>query len=412
MEYKILIKGMSCFHCEKRVLNEVISLKLDKVSISYKTGILSYEATEDCSEKIHVLLKDTEYTTGKVREQRWKTYVAYGIFVVLFLLVSKTLYNKFDVINFKESVPLISVLVFGLVTSLHCVGMCGGIALSQTDFTTPKKNLLNTLLYNAGRIITYSIVGLLLGLLGQTLSISDEFRSVMFFVIGTVMLLLGLNSLGFVKFSIKQFGIKMPKKLQGKTPFVVGIMNGFMPCGPLQTMQLLAITTASALQGFLVMLVFGLGTMPLLFLFSNLGLLIKKNHQKHITRVSAIVVIFMSIMIFQQGFSSLGVSVPSVANDEQSFAAIEDGYQIVNLYVDPYYETEDVKVKKNIPVKLLIHVKSLSGCTANIQVPKYDVNTDLTTGKTVELVFTPTTSENLKITCWMSMVNTYLNVVD
>jgi len=412
MKYKLLVKGMSCTHCEQRVIELLSDLKLERVSLDYKTGLLSYEYQNEQTDQIKNRLKESEYSIGAYKEQKWKVYGVYALFIFLFLSVSRVVYNQFDVITFEGSLPLISVFVFGLVTSLHCVGMCGGIALSQTNFETPKKNLINTLQYNIGRIFTYSMVGALLGLIGKTLSLSNDMKSMMFFVIGAVMLLLGLNNLGLIKFRINQIGFKAPKSFKGRGPLIVGLMNGFMPCGPLQTMQLLAITTASALNGFLVMLLFGIGTMPLLYLFSNLGLLIKKSHQKHITRVSAIVVILMSIMIFQQGFSSLGISTEVAETDEQSFAIIEDGYQVVNLYVDPYYSTEDVKVKKDLPVKLLIHVEKVSGCTANIMVPKYDVNTDLSAGETYELIFTPTVAENLKITCWMSMVNTYLNVVE
>jgi len=407
---KLIVNGMTCTHCEKRVLSLLEDLDLNDVSLSYKTGVLSYSNDDISKEDIKLLLRNTEYTVHKATEKKWFVYFNYVLIIGLFIFLTGFLYNKIGVIRFDGQLSLVSVLVFGFVTSLHCVGMCGGIALSQTNFISPKKNLMNTALYNAGRILTYSMVGAILGFIGDKLSITNEFRSVMFFFIGTIMLLLGLNSLGLIKFRIKQIGFKV-KAMDGKGPFIVGILNGFMPCGPLQTMQLLAITTASPLYGFLVMLVFGLGTLPLLFIFSNIGLLIKKSHQKHLRRVSALIVIVMAFMIFSQGFNTIGVTSLAV-EDEQAFAEIQDGHQIVNIYVDPYYDIDSVKVKKDIPVKLMIHVTSVSGCTANIMVPKYDVNTDLTKGQVHELVFIPTESERLKITCWMSMINTYLDVVD
>ena len=162
--------------------------------------------------------------------------------------------------------------------------------------------------------------------------------------------------------------------------------------------------------GVLVMFTFGIATVPLMFLFSNLNLLLPKKHYKKIAQLSSVLVIGMSILIFQQGFSSMGVTTKSV--DELAFAPIVDGYQLVELTVDPYYYIEPVQVKIDVPVKLNIVVESVSGCTANIMVPKYDVNTDLMAGQSYELVFTPTESENLKITCWMSMVSTYLSVVE
>ncbi len=286
--------------------------------------------------------------------------------------------------------------------------MCGGIAITQIT-THKKQNIKNSLLYNAGRIITYSIIGGVLGAIGGTFNISSEFRTIMFFLIGTIMLLMGLNNLGIIRFRIQLPKIISPK-LKGKNSLIVGIMNGFMPCGPLQTMQLLALSAGSLMGGILVMFTFGIATVPLMFLFSNLNLLLPKKHYKKIAQLSSVLVIGMSILIFQQGFSSMGITTKSV--DELAFAPIVDGYQLVELTVDPYYYIEPVQVKKGVPVKLKIVVESVSGCTANIMVPKYDVNTDLMAGQSYELVFTPTESENLKITCWMSMVSTYLSVVE
>ena len=187
-------------------------------------------------------------------------------------------------------------------------------------------------------------------------------------------------------------------------------MNGFMPCGPLQTVQILALASANPFKGALIMLLFGVGTIPLLFIFSNIGLFMKQEHRKHLVKVSALLVIMMSLLIFNQGFNSLGTSLIAKESDDIPFASIEDGYQIVNIYVNPNYYAENVKVKKDIPVKLVFDVESVSGCTANIMVSKYNVNTDLTKGVPAELIFTPIDSETLKITCWMSMVSVYLTV--
>lgn len=157
------------------------------------------------------------------------------------------------------------------------------------------------------------------------------------------------------------------------------------------------------------MFVFGLATVPLMVVFSNMSIVIGNKHAKNIKRASALMVIFMSVGVFMQA-----ITLPQPLNDQQEFAFAEiiDGYQVVNITVDPYYKIDDVQVQKDIPVKLMIHVKSLSGCTANIQVPGYKVNTDLSVGQVHELTFTPNKAENLKITCWMSMINTYLTVVE
>lgn len=411
MKYKLLVLGMTCIHCENNV-KKILSMQneIKNYSISHKDGVLEYESSEDQYELIDSAFKDSEYRVVKHNNNKFFTYFSYIIIISVFLVVSKRIYNNFDITTFSDSFTLISVLIFGVITSFHCVGMCGGIALSQTKLSSKKKNIINSLLYNSGRILTYTLIGSILGLIGNVFTLTNSMRSSMFFLIGIVMLLIGFNNLGIIKFNIKKLSIKLPAKLQNKSSFLVGIMNGFMPCGPLQTVQLLALSSGSPLKGASIMLFFGIGTLPLLFLFSNIGLLLKKQHYKHLVKASALLVIMMSMMIFNQGFNSLGTTFISEESDGLSLAIIEDGFQIVNVSVDPNYYIDNVKVKKDIPVKLVFDVESISGCTANVTVPKYDVDTDLAKGVPAEIIFTPTVAEKLKITCWMSMVSTYLTV--
>jgi sulfite exporter TauE/SafE len=287
--------------------------------------------------------------------------------------------------------------------------MCGGIAYSVTDLTSKKENLKNTLTYNLSRITTYTLIGGLLGLIGSELTLTKQIRGYLFLTIGILMILLSLNTLGVIGFQVKKLGFHF--KFKGKKPLVIGILNGFMPCAPLQTMHLFALGTGSVFSGMLVMFFFGLGTAPLLMIFTNISSVLPFKKKGSFKRLSGIIVLVMAIMILNQGLSSLGFGFTK-ESDELPYAEIVDGYQIVHIQVDPYYTTEEVQVKTGMPVKLLIHVESVSGCTANIMVPKYDVNTDLMVGQIHELVFTPIEAETLKITCWMSMVNTFLKVVD
>jgi len=412
MKYRAQIMGMSCNHCDnvvKKILANHSELK--NVIVSHKSGILEYSSSENQIQLLKKIFKDSEYSVRKYNKYPVVDYAIYLLIIMLFLFLSKGIYNKFDVSSFSDSFAIAGIFIFGIITSFHCVGMCGGIALSQSDYKSKNITLKNTILYNSGRILTYGFIGGVLGSLGVVFTFSDALKPILFFVIGTVMLLLGFNNLGLIKFNLKKLNIKMPNQLEGKSSFLVGIMNGFMPCGPLQTVQLLALSSASYFKGILIMIAFGLGTVPLLFIFSNLGSLLKKSHHQQLVKISAIVVIAMSIMIFNQGFNSLGVTLIAEETTGQPFAQIEDGFQIVNLTVNPYYITEDVKVKKDILVKLIINVESVSGCTDTITVPRYDLSMGLSPG-IQELIFTPNKAETLRITCWMSMVNTSLNVVD
>ena len=86
-----------------------------------------------------------------------------------------------------------------------------------------------------------------------------------------------------------------------------------------------------------------------------------------------------------------------------------DGYQIVNMDVNGYYDIEDLQVRKDIPVKLVFNTTRLTPCIDTITIPRYDITKALTIG-TDEIVFTPTESEEMVITCWMNMVSTSLTV--
>ena len=205
MIYKNKILGMSCEHCEKNVKDLISKQSVFKnFTISHTDGILQYDSDKDQIKLLSSILKDTEYNVVKYQDNKFLTYASYLIIIVTFLLISNRVYNKFDLTTFSDSFTLISVFLFGIITSFHCVGMCGGIALSQTKLESKKKNILNSLLYNSGRVLTYTVLGFILGLIGTAFTITPQMRSIMFFIIGSIMLLLGFNNLGIIKFNLKK----------------------------------------------------------------------------------------------------------------------------------------------------------------------------------------------------------------
>ncbi len=210
--------------------------------------------------------------------------------------------------------------LFGLLTSIHCVGMCGGLMLTQC---VKKKEdgasqpgagevFIPPALYNAGRIVSYTVIGGIVGGIGQALSLSGFVKGLIPIVGGGFMVVLALNLLGVFPFLRRlQFGTPkfLVKKLRsgGYGPFILGMLTGIMPCGPLQMAQVYALTTRSAMYGALSMLLFSAGTVPCLFAFGSLSSLMTKRFSKVVMQVSAVLIIILGISMIRRGVSMSGI---------------------------------------------------------------------------------------------------------
>jgi hypothetical protein len=191
-------------------------------------------------------------------------------------------------------------------------------------------------------------------------------------------------------------------------------------------MQIFALSTMSFIKGFTYMFAFGIGTLTLMMIFGNIGAFIPKKYNRYVLKTSGLVVVVMAVLIINQGLVGFGLKLPfsipsngapsyTVESFEFSsksdlpFAPIEDGYQIVNMQVNRFYYLDSVKVKKDIPVKIVMDVVNLTPCIDTITIPEYEIVKGLAIGKE-EMVFTPTNSGDVVITCWMNMVTTSLEV--
>lgn len=180
-------------------------------------------------------------------------------------------------------------LVLGFLTSFHCIGMCGGITLSQTiryqndDIKKSYAWLLPSALYNSGRVIAYTAVGAVVGGLGQVISFSGAWKGLIPILGGIFMIIMGINLLEIFPV-LRRLNIPVPKWAAKKllsnnaySPFYVGLLTALMPCGPLQIVQLYALSTRSVVFGALSMFAFSLGTVPLLFSLGAINSLVTKS---------------------------------------------------------------------------------------------------------------------------------------
>jgi plastocyanin domain-containing protein len=190
-----------------------------------------------------------------------------------------------------------------------------------------------------------------------------------------------------------------------------------MPCGPLQAMQLYALSTGSPLKGALSMLLFSLGTVPLMFGLGALSSLLSKKFTQKMMQVSAMLVIILGIVMFQNGMGLSGLMLPSISskgNDStvatQQNGAVSDGVQLITTQLSSG-SYEPITVKVGIPVKWTIHAAAgtVTGCNNRLVIPAYNIEKKLVVGDNV-IEFTPVKTGTVPYSCWMGMIRSKITV--
>jgi len=182
-----------------------------------------------------------------------------------------------------ETVNLLTIISIAFLGSFgHCIGMCGGIVLAYTTIKIkPESSKVSKsvahLLYSFGRVLTYSILGAMFGALGGVVLFSNNANGILLIVAGVAMVLAGLSLMGKIKFLtlIEHSFSSSPfykRTFQGVLHsqsnvsfFLLGMLNGLLPCGFVYFFAITAASTADPLSGALVMAIFGMSTIPAMF---------------------------------------------------------------------------------------------------------------------------------------------------
>jgi len=378
-------------------------------------------------------------------KRNWKNITNLFLGIVVILIIYFVFRNlvHFDALQFLKDMLLLKhfpelgknasfglLLVLGFLTSFHCLGMCGGIAISQSIGNKPniiaieEKNrhagLASSILYNLGRVIGYTVVGGIVGGVGQAISFSGVWKGFVPIAGGLFMIIMGINLLEIFPV-LRRLNIRMPlfaaKKLKGNnnySPFYVGLLSGLMPCGPLQIVQLYAMGTGSAVWGALSMFVFSAGTAPLLFAFGAASSIINKKYTGRILKVSAALVIFLGLVMVGRGLALSGVMMhsPAALSGDAGVARIEGNVQIVATAIEKN-SFPPIIVQKGIPVKWVLKAdaQDLNECNKAITIPKFNISKDLNVGDNL-VEFTPQEAGDIVYTCWMGMIKSKISVVD
>jgi len=221
-----------------------------------------------------------------------------------------------------ETIDIISIITIAFLGSFgHCVGMCGGIVIAYSstkvkdDFSKTKQTISH-LLYSFGRITTYVLLGAIFGAIGGVATFSNMANGILWIVAGTAMILTGFSLLGKIKFlTLIEHSVSKTtwyqqsfKALLGEQTlgsfYLLGLLNGLLPCGFVYFFAITAASTGSPIYGALVMLIFGLSTIPALFsLGFFVGLFNKSNFRNIMIKLAALSVLVYGIYTIYNGYT-------------------------------------------------------------------------------------------------------------
>ncbi|MDR1410378.1 MAG: sulfite exporter TauE/SafE family protein [Oscillospiraceae bacterium] len=500
------IGGMTCINCQNRIerkLRNTAGVERAKVSYSAGTAVVTFDSDIVSLEKITTTIEKLNY---KVLEDNKPEKTGFGrvtgilaIILSLYVILQKTgVMNKLVPSQLaKTGMGYGMLFVIGLITSLHCIAMCGGIGFSQSlprgtenDYNTldskaqraTKNNrrfssFVPTVLYNLGRVISYTAIGIVLGFASMFLGGQESVgvpvfvQGVLKLVAGVFMVVMGMNMLGIFPW-LRKLQPHMPKFLArkagegqsaSKSPLIVGLLNGFMPCGPLQSMWLVALGAGAntgawaPLVGGLSMFLFSLGTVPLMLGLGSVVSALGKKFTKKVTAIGAVLVVTLGLAMLSQGGSlsgllqpelllamiivlsvlgvvsaipfrtpsgkaitvvaTLGVAVlvlliwnPASKNPPIGNVQIIDGKQVITSELSSG-RYPNITVQAGTPVKWVITAPqgSINGCNNRMLLQEYGIEYSFKTGENV-IEFTPEKAGTFQYSCWMGMIRGKISV--
>lgn len=434
------IGGMTCINCQNKIEKELRHLRgVTFAKVSYSTGIakikynadiISIKQICDAIEKIGYEVKSSNSIS---KEEIYIASKIISIILLAYVVVSHTgILNYLAPTELAESGMSYGVLfIVGLLTSVHCIAMCGGINLSQSLGRNDNNRFASTLSYNLGRILSYSLIGFVMGGIGYLIGsgtevgISTTMQGMLKVIAGIFTIIMAINMLDIFPW-FKRINISVPKPIarfviekraKTKLPLLVGFLNGFMPCGPLQSMWIVALASANPVEGSLSMFFFALGTLPLMMGLGSLVAWLGDKYTKVMMKAGGIVVAVLGIALISQGIALSGMKVnytvaQSAEVETPDSSTESDGdVQLIEstLELGTY---PNITVEANVPVRWIINVPegTLTGCNRQMIIPEYGIQYAFDYGENV-IEFTPTETGQFTYTCWMGMITGNIAVV-
>lgn len=441
---------MHCKSCEillEKKISKVADVK--KVSVHHKKGFADvyYEKQPDTN-ALAQAVRDAGYSVGIATKQPFfsknaadyfELLMAGAALAALYLVLAGTGVLGIN-IEFGSSPSMFVVVLIGLVAGIStCMALVGGLVLgisARHAELHPEATLVQKfrphIFFNMGRILSYAILGGVIGLIGSFLQLSTNLTGLFVAAAGIMMLVIGIKLIEVVP-GLSRATLLLPKSISNRLlrnhdtkeyshtgALLTGAATFFLPCGFTQAMQIYAISTGSFMHGALIMSLFALGTAPGLLGIAGLTSFVKGTFARYFFKAVGLVVIVLGIFNFQSGMTLAGVSFPTwekntsekTTSVQTATSEIVNGKQIVRMDQNASgYEPDVLTVKKGIPVKWIITSKNQYTCAAFINMPDMGIRQPLAAGENI-IEFTPTKAGKLLFTCSMGMYRGVFNVVE
>jgi len=399
------VEGMHCKSCEILIENNLEEKEgIKKAEVNLAKNRLEIESDKKIkAEELNRIFKKNGYKflelNEEIKEEKNKFWWIPAFLVMgIFLLLGKLGLVNFLNINSQSS--LLTFFIFGIIAGFStCGALLSGIIVSY-----PGK----TLQIIIGRIVGYTILGIILGIVGQTIAMTG-FSNVLIVIVSVIMAIVGLQMLQ-VKWAQK-IKINLPKSISKKIvnkklPIIIGFLTVLLPCGFTLLTESVAMISGNWVSGMFIMLAFVLGTSIPLFL---IGLSNEKFIKSQKTMGLLILFFVLYTLNFQFGILNLiksntlrpsGTSLDGAVVNQEPAQVIKTSYTRF-MGLNPYTLT----VKKGEKVRIEIEVKENEyGCMSTILLPGlFNRAQTLVAGKTLIMEFTPTKVGNYIFTCAMGV---------
>lgn len=332
--YTYHVLGMHCPSCPILIESEIADLKeVTKVKATLSENIVEIEGDfgekniEEIVEDFNKVLKFHGYILSVEKQKtkvKWSDFIIAIpialVFIFLFILL-----QKLGIVNLVtgSKVTYGTAFVIGLIASVSsCMAVVGGLVLSMSaSFAKEGDKVRPQILFHVGRLVSFFVLGGIIGILGATFSLGGTGTFVLSFLVAIILLILGINLLDIFPWA-KKLQPALPaflgKHVNGLktinhtlTPLLVGIATFFLPCGFTQSMQIYALSTGSFATASLIMFSFALGTLPVLALLSFSSTGIHKKAQSGIFfKTAGIIVIFFGIFNLINSLVIAGIIPP------------------------------------------------------------------------------------------------------